>query len=35
MIDHSLLADLLSAFAIGLVFVVGLAKLRVPSLVAA
>jgi CPA2 family monovalent cation:H+ antiporter-2 len=34
MIDHSLLADLLSTFAIGLVFVVGLARLRVPSLVA-
>jgi CPA2 family monovalent cation:H+ antiporter-2 len=34
MIDHSLLADLLSTFAIGLAFVVGLARLRVPSLVA-
>jgi monovalent cation:H+ antiporter-2, CPA2 family len=34
MIDHSLLADLLFAFAMGLVFVVALARLRVPSLVA-
>ena len=34
MIDHSLLADLLSTFTIGLVFVVALARLRVPSLVA-
>jgi CPA2 family monovalent cation:H+ antiporter-2 len=34
MIDHSLLADLLFTFAIGLVFVVALARLRVPSLVA-
>ena len=34
MIDHSLLANLLLTYAIALVFVVGLARVRVPSIVA-
>ena len=34
MVDHALLADLLSTFGIGLVFVVALARLRIPGIVA-
>ena len=34
MIDHTVLANLVMTFAIGLVLVVGLARLRVPSIVA-
>src|SRR5687767_2129869 len=34
MVEHALLADLVSIFALGLLFVVVLARLRVPAIVA-